>query len=335
VGRERQRQRCQWRRPGQGSRGIPIAGSHARERTALILTVLNEAGTLDVLLDSVARQSLPPDEVVIVDGGSTDSTVELLHAWGSRLPLRVIQAPGATISRGRNAAIAATNADIIAVTDAGVRLDPEWLARLRGSLGPDVDVVSGFFRADPRSTFERALGATALPEVSDVDPEAFLPSSRSVLFRRSAWECVGGYPEWLDYCEDLVFDLALRRAGRRFAFAPAAVAHFRPRTSLQAFFRQYYLYARGDGKADLWRRRHAIRYATYAVALTLLLTGGRLRWLLLIGVAAYTRRPYQRLPRLKPVEAVAAVAMLPVLRGVGDVAKMLGYPVGVVWRLRQ
>ena len=78
---------------------------------------------------------------------------------------------------------------------------------------------------------------------------------------------MGGYPEWLDYCEDLVFDLALQQSGARFAFAPRAIAWFRPRGSLAAFFRQYYRYARGDGKADLWRARHAIRYAVYLGAL--------------------------------------------------------------------
>jgi glycosyltransferase involved in cell wall biosynthesis len=299
--------------------------------------VLNEAGTLDVLLDSVARQSLPPDEVVIVDGGSTDSTVELLHGWRSRLPLRVIEAPGATISRGRNVAIAATRAEIVAVTDAGVWLEPEWLSHLCEALGSDVDVVSGFFCAAPRSTFERALGATTLPEVADVDPERFLPSSRSVVFRRAAWERVGGYPEWLDYCEDLVFDLVLRQAGCRFAFAPNAIAHFRPRPTLRAFFRQYYLYARGDGKADLWRLRHAIRYATYLVASTILLRRSRLAWLLLVGGIAYIRRPYTRVQwsGLTRSQKLVALALVPVIRGVGDVAKMLGYPVGVLWRLRQ
>ena len=46
---------------------------------------------------------------------------------------------------------------------------------------------------------------------------------------------------------------------------PTAIAHFRPRSSLRAFFKQYYRYSRGDGKADLWRKRHAIRYGAYAV----------------------------------------------------------------------
>src|SRR5258707_13813115 len=107
---------------------------------------------------------------------------------------------------------------------------------------------------------------------------------------------LGGYPEWLDYCEDLVFDLALQNAGHLFGFAPEAKVWFRPRGSLVAFFRQYFRYARGDGKADLFRRRHAIRYAVYAALALLRYRRGR--WLVLLlalGGLAYTRRPYARL----------------------------------------
>jgi glycosyltransferase involved in cell wall biosynthesis len=314
-----------------------MAGGHPRERTSLIVTVLDEAGTIEALLESVAVQTCPPDEVVVTDGGSTDGTLEALERWSSRLPLRVVHAPGANIARGRNLAIRSAMGQLIAVTDAGVRLEPVWLEHLQTALTDDAEMVSGYFRPDPRSTFERALGATTLPAVDDVKPEAFLPSSRSALFRRHAWEHVGGYPEWLDYCEDLVFDLALKRAGCRFAFAANAIAWFRPRDSLKGFFRQYYLYARGDGKAGLWLWRHGIRYATYALAVTLLWRRSRAVWLLPLGVAAYTRRPYERLSLdgLTPLHKLYALTLPPVIRFVGDVAKMLGYPVGVWWRLRK
>jgi hypothetical protein len=159
---------------------------------------------------------------------------------------------------------------------------------------------------------------------------------------------VGGYPEWLDYCEDLVFDMALRDAGKRFAFAPGAVAYFRPRPDLRAFFRQYYRYARGDGKADLWRKRHAIRYATYTLGPTLLAwslanrdsVAGKVGLLLvLVAGAAYCFRPYVRLlPTLRGHSAISklyALALVPIIRLTGDVAKMLGYPVGVLWRRRR
>jgi glycosyltransferase involved in cell wall biosynthesis len=330
-----------------------MAGSDARERTSLVVTVLDEAGTIDALLESIAYQTHPPDEVVIVDGGSRDGTWAKLENWKTRLspavlhgpgsqrpPMRLLQEPGAGIARGRNLAIQAASGELIAVTDAGVRLERDWLAQLLAKHATGVDVVSGFFLPDPRTTFERAMGATVLPSVEDIDPRTFLPSSRSVLFRRSAWQTAGGYPEWLDYCEDLVFDLALRSAGCTFAFAPRAIAWFGPRGSLRAFFRQYYLYARGDGKADLFRRRHAVRYMTYAVAACLLWRArGWGLTLLALGGWAYLRRPYRRLRphlhRLPPGQVAYAAASVPVIRLVGDVAKMLGYPVGVWWRLRR
>ena len=311
------------------------------------MTVRNEAGSIGAVLESLRGQTRAPDEVVIADGGSTDGTPDLIRtaAAGLPWPVRVLDCPGANISQGRNAAIRAARHDLIAVTDAGVRLDPGWLAALLEGFGPDygpVDVVSGFFAPDPQTVFERAMGATILPVLRDITPETFLPSSRSVAFRRAAWAGVGGYPEWLDYCEDLVFDLDLRRAGCRFLFAPRALVYFRPRGSLKAFFLQYYRYARGDGKADLWRKRHAIRYGAYGGAAILLALGRRRAWpwaLLALGGAAYCATPVRRLlPWLRglaPREVATALALVPLIRLTGDLAKMCGYPVGVFWRLRR
>ena len=187
------------------------------------------------------------------------------------------------------------------------------------------------------------MGATVLPTVDEVKPESFLPSSRSVAFTKEAWAAAGGYPEWIDYCEDLIFDLRLQDATGPFAWAPDALVHFRPRGTLKAFFKQYYRYARGDGKADLWRKRHLIRYVTYLIVLPGLIALALLHspgwWLVLLGgVMIYCATPYRRLrpdlPNLAPVERVKAVLMVPTIRVVGDVAKMLGYPAGWIWRLR-
>src|SRR3982074_2130356 len=128
-----------------------MASRDTRERTSLIVTVLNEVSTLDTLLQSIERQTLLPDEIVVADGGSTDGTREALQRWTSRLPLRVVDARGANIARGRNLAIEAATGELIAVTDAGVRLEPDWLANLRGALTPEVGLVGGFFEAHPRT----------------------------------------------------------------------------------------------------------------------------------------------------------------------------------------
>lgn len=313
-------------------------------RVSLICTVLNEERSIASLLDSILAQSRLPDEVIIVDGGSRDWTLETLRSYQDRLPLRVLVEPGCNISQGRNRAVRAATGQVIASTDAGVRLSPHWLEALMEVLDrePRPAVACGFFVADPQGAFETALGATVLPELEDIDPARFLPSSRSVAFLREAWQTVGGYPEWLDYCEDLVFDMKLRKAGYAFAWAPTALAHFRPRPSLAAFLRQYYRYARGDGKADLWRRRHAIRYAAYLLGAAAIVAGFWQPWvwsLPLAGAAAYVYRPYRRLfhclEKLTLVQRVEAILWVPVIRLVGDVAKMMGYPVGVWWRRRK
>lgn len=318
---------------------------------SLILTVLNEAESLPSLFDSLATQTHPPDEVIVVDGGSHDGTLAFLRAERARtrLPLRIVERPGANISQGRNAAIAVARGEIIAVTDAGVRLTPTWLERLVEPFtrpgGERVAGVAGFFRPDPHTLFEVAMGATVLPELRDVEPERFLPSSRSCAVRKDALEAVGGYPEWLDFCEDLILDRRLRDRYGPFLFAPDALVYFRPRKGLGAFFKQYYQYARGDGKADLWRTRHLIRYLTYLVVIPGIGWLGRRRgrwwWALyLVSLPGMFLTPWRRLLPLlrdggyRPLERFKAFLGVPLIRVVGDVAKMLGYPVGLWWRWR-
>ncbi len=353
---------------------------------SLIATVLNEGESIHRLLGSLAAQTRLPDEVVIVDGGSHDNTVSLIESYAEKLPLQVLVEPGCNISEGRNRAIAAAQGDIIAVTDAGVELAPDWLEKLVRPLLDDavIQVSGGFFEAEATTPFELAMGATVLPLASEINPATFLPSSRSVAFRKPLWAAVGGYPEWLDYCEDLVFDLRLKAYSCQFSvlssqlskqeisarqesvdytvsstqhlapstvftFVPNAVVAFRPRGSLRSFFKQYYLYARGDGKADLWRKRQAARYLTYLVAAPLIVWAGAaihpLLWLLFIpGAIYYLRQPYRRLAQLLShyrarhalslQEYLYILACIPIIRVVGDIAKMLGYPVGIVWRLR-
>jgi glycosyltransferase involved in cell wall biosynthesis len=321
-------------------------------KVSVITTVKNEQATIGSLLESLVTQTRSPDEVVIVDGGSTDETVARIKTFSqsSPVPVRLLVRPGYNISQGRNAAIKVAHGPVIACTDAGVRLSPDWLAKLTTPFEDDdsLAVVSGWFVPDPQTAFEVAMGATVLPALSEIDPAKFLPSSRSVAFLKEAWEKAGGYPEWLDYCEDLIFDFRLRDLYGSFPFVPRALVHFRPRGSLRAYGRQYFNYARGDGKADLWRKRHLVRYGAYLVAAGLLVAGLFYSSLLLIplllGAAGYLWSPYKRLwpllgslspstsLRTGPIGRLEALLWVPIIRLVGDLAKMAGYPIGLIWR---
>ena len=337
----------------------------SKPRVSLIFTVRNEEAALPALLTSLEEQERSPDEIVIADGGSTDGTVPLLRAFAAARQRSVIPAkslprtrlgagiqsqvvllelPGANIAEGRNAAIRAATSDIIAVTDAGVSLPRYWLAELVRPLEdrPDVDMVSGYSRPDPQTRFEALLAAATLPLASEVREEAYLASSRSVAFRRDLWEKAGGYPEWLDYCEDVVFDLECKRVGAHVLFQPAASVRFRPRPHIRAFALQYYRYARGDGKANLWPERHALRYTAYILGAILLWQGRRnpFWWVILaLAAVAACRKPFLRVltePAYRQKKSlISSLISVACIRVVGDSAKMLGYPVGVWWRWRR
>ena len=306
---------------------------------SLVCTVRDEADNIAELLDSMLAQSRLPDEIVINDCNSRDATPTIVERYiAAGHPIRLVHG-GHNIPSGRNNAIRHARGPLIACTDAGLTLDREWLERITAPLQRgDADMVGGFFTPAPRSHFELALAATNYRDAAEIVPAKFLPFGQSVAFRKQVWEAVGGYPEWASHCEDIIFDLAVQQAGARCAFEPGALVSFRPRASLGAFARQYFLYARGDGVAGLWPRRHALRYGVYAVGTMLTFAARRRPWLvlaLLAGSLAYTRKPVQRLRRRAPAldagELIHTVAYIPLIRVVGDLAKMLGYPVGR-WR---
>ncbi|WP_255453138.1 MULTISPECIES: glycosyltransferase [unclassified Cryobacterium] len=310
--------------------------------TSLIFTVLNEELAMAEFLQSIHALSEKPQEIVIVDGGSTDATMEIIRGWipPEGVRVRVVVTPGANISAGRNQAIEMASNPIIAVSDAGATLDQRWLERLVRPFSGTADVASGFFVSSGASFWERAIGAVITPSLSEVDGESFLPSSRSVAFRKSVWDAAGGYPEWLDYCEDLLFDLQLKKDGAVFVFVPDAIASWNARPSLRAFAKQYFRYARGDGKSGLWRRRHVARYGAYTLGLALVAAAWLNPWFLAVllgGVAAYLAKFLRRVVRARHslgAETARVFLLAPLIVVTGDIAKMVGYPAGLSWRSR-
>jgi glycosyltransferase involved in cell wall biosynthesis len=299
---------------------------------SLVVTVLNEGEAITKLLDSILAQSRLPDEVVVVDGGSSDDTMAVLERYQSRLPLKIIVEAGANISRGRNVGIQSATHELIAVTDAGVRLDPQWLetiiAPLERSHPPDF--VSGFFLPESEGVFEHALAMTTLPAREEMGKGRFMPSSRSVAFPKSTWSLVEGYPEWMRWSEDVLFDLALINRGVTIEYVQEAIAWFRPRASLRSFARQYRNYAYGDGQGLLWTRRHLIRYGTYFGLLPFVLwvmAKNRGAGLLLLAIGAFGMfwTPLKRHWR-SGKHRWSALPLIPLIRVTGDIAKMWGYP---------
>src|SRR5574341_1579453 len=97
------------------------------EKVSVIMTVKNEGLSIEGLLQSLFNQTKSPDEVVVVDGGSSDGTADKIGLFmGKGIPLTLIRTRDASRGEGRNAAIRAAKYHVIAMTDGGCRMDKKW-----------------------------------------------------------------------------------------------------------------------------------------------------------------------------------------------------------------
>lgn len=232
-------------------------------RVSVVITTLNEAETIGPLLESLLEQTKKPDEIIVVDAGSTDGTVEIIKKYP--ITHRVCDR-GTNRSKARNLGIKAAKNQIIAITDAGCTADKHWLERLtRPFKDKAVVSVAGYYRPVIKNKFQVMIAPFVAVMPDKFDPRTYLPSSRSLAFRKGT----ARYPEPLNYCEDLIFAQRLKAAGKM-AVAKSALVYWQLVETWPQFFGQIFHYAQGDVVARYWPHLRKIatvwlRYALFLI----------------------------------------------------------------------
>jgi len=266
----------------------------ARHPVSLVVPVYNEERTIGPLLDSVFDQTRPPDEVIIVDGASTDGTcgiVEGLIRQGRAI--RLLRAGRAHPGEGRNLGVQAAAHDAVAFTDAGVLLDARWLEKLSEPLERDPSTEAVYGTYEPiLGTFFKECAALAYvpPRVVRDGSRIRGPSTVSCLMKKSVWKAVGGFPRYRA-AEDLIFFEGVARGGFTIAYAPDAVARWQIVDDWRSVFPKFSRYSYHNlvaGRARDWHYGVARFYAAagISVALAVLHTP----WWLLAPVVLHAAR---------------------------------------------
>ena len=195
---------------------------------SVVIPLYNKENAVETTLRSVLRQTRPPDELIIVDDGSTDRSVEAvsraIDSERSDIPIHLIVQQNHGVSSARNRGAAEAKSDFIAFLDA----DDEWL--------PDcASEMERLARAFPDATVLTVLLAKVRPngalrsEMSPLPPGYFgelsaplgiyrkgygIIHSSSVAIRRDAWLRSGGFPAGARSVEDICCWLKLLMSER-------------------------------------------------------------------------------------------------------------------------
>jgi len=255
-------------------------------KASLITTLYNESNNALRFLESYKNQTKYADEFIIVDGGSTDGTVEIIQNFidkNQNLNIKLIvdktcskKYTAGPIAKGRNVAIKNAKYDYIAVTDAGCVLDKNWFEEIVKPFEDNhVDVVSGWYEANITNEFQKIYAEIYMPKLENLQIAKFLPSSRSIAFKKECWEKVGRYPEQTLTAEDTLFDLNLKKAKCKFYFTQKAIVYWNcPRNYEEACQKAKY-YALGDGQNKLYFHKFLIRNVFLIFPINILLSKQR------------------------------------------------------------
>ena len=212
---------------------------------SVVIPVLNEERMLERCLRALSRQTVPPEEIIVVDNGSTDASV----AIAERAPLvRVVHEPRTGITYARRAGYDAARSEVIARIDADTLVHPGWVAtvkrRLRETGADGLGGGAGIAELSLRTHFwftwwyrgfrfwhERSIG---------VSPILY---GFNCAIRREAWLRARPLVECDDarVSDDLDVSIALLRTGHTLLYAPElrAKAHLFRSLSVRKLRRYY------------------------------------------------------------------------------------------------
>ncbi len=309
-------------------------------KTTFISTVFNEEINILSFLESIVNQSILPNELIIVDGGSTDGTLSIIKQFSieHKIKIIILQKKG-NRSVGRNLAIENSRNNIILCSDAGCVLDKNWIKNItRPFIDKHVEVVAGYYRGKASNIFEQCEVPYVLVMPDKIAPANFLPATRSMAFRKKVWEDLGGFDEKLSHNEDYAFSKKLILYKKNITFVKSAIVEWIPPTNIFKFIKMIFRFALGDAEAGIIRVKVILiflRYLILAILIVYLILYHSLFLFIWIMTCFIIYCIWSIYKNYRYVLGVQALIILPLLQGISDICVIAGTVLGSISLLKK
>jgi glycosyltransferase involved in cell wall biosynthesis len=218
-----------------------------KHRVSVILLTKNSVLTVEKSIESIFHQTLKPDEVVVVDGHSTDGTLDIVQ----RYTVKLVKEPGLGFGYARNLGVKNAAGDIIFFLDADCYAEPDWIEKALPHFdsNPEVVGVTGRTRLwnveSPVARFLAHVGG----RINMPKDEMFvkIAPTMNLAMKRMAIDEVGGFDDTLIRCEDtdLTYEISQKH---KILYDPNVTIWFRGAPNLSVASRKCVRHFTGVGQ---------------------------------------------------------------------------------------
>ncbi len=186
-------------------------------KLSVIIPCKNEVGTVEKLLDSLVAQTLPVDEVIVIDSHSTDETASVVRGYADRLPIKVIPAKEKGVTHARNEGAEAATGDVLFFMDADVQLQPDLIKKTRQAIVRRGLEVGGFSQRMDAASTELRAGSRVMNGYVNMMSLTPWPIFFSCFFvTKELHELIHGFDPSLWIMEDYDYAYRARKEGAKF-----------------------------------------------------------------------------------------------------------------------
>jgi len=230
--------------------------AYSQPSVAVVIPMLNEQLWIELCVRSVLAQDYPKQvlEILVVDGGSTDRSLDIVRRLAKSYPsVRLLGGADLNCPAALNCGIRTTKADIVCKVDAHGYIAPDFVRtaveRLNGDgrlmcVGGPIRPVAHSLKAQSNSAARASRFGVGLGVNTLKLEDQLVDTVQCGAYRREIFDEVGGFDETLQFGEDEEMNWRIIQAGHRILFTPAMQFHYFPRESFRSFFLQYYRYGR-------------------------------------------------------------------------------------------